>query len=91
MNRYGARAQEYWQTFLPAEYATIADPESHFSELGERMGAQITSLALALAGDDPDGEDYLAKVGRLTMARLRAEEQVIRETFPPSDEDPADR
>jgi hypothetical protein len=91
MNRYGARAQEYWQTFLPQEYATIDDPETHFTELGERMGSEITSLALAIQGDDPADEGYLEKLGRLNMARLQAEEQVIRETFPPSDEEQIDQ
>ena len=41
---------------------------------------------MSLAGDDPAGEGYLEKVGRLRMARLQAEEQVIRETLPPSEE-----
>lgn len=49
------------------------------------MAAQVNALALSLAGDDPTGEGYLAKVGRLRMARLQAEEHVIRETLPPSD------
>jgi hypothetical protein len=87
MNKYGVRAQEYWQTFLPAEYAAISDPETHFTELGDQMAAEITRLALALQGDDPGDEGYLEKVGRLRMARLQAEEQVIRETLPPSDEE----
>ncbi len=90
MNRYGVRAQEYWQTFLPAEYAMIEDPETHFTQVGERMGADITRLALAIQGDDPIDEGYLEKLGRLNMARLQAEEQVIRETFPPSDEEQTD-
>jgi len=51
------------------------------------MATEITRLALALQGDDPGDEGYLQKVGRLRMARLQAEEQVIRETFPPSDEE----
>jgi hypothetical protein len=87
MNRYGRQAQEYWQTFLPTRYATIGDPVEHFTRLGEQMAIQINALALSLAGDHPTGEGYLRKVGRLRMARLQAEEQVIRETLPPSEED----
>ena len=90
MNRYGRRAQEYWQSFLPSQYATMADPVGHFTRLGEEMATQINTLALSLAGTDPTGEGYLEKVGRLRMARLQAEEQVIRETLPPSDEDETD-
>jgi hypothetical protein len=51
------------------------------------MAAQVNGLTLNLAGHDPAGEGYLAKVSRLRMARLQAEEQVIRETLPPSPED----
>ena len=91
MNKYGARAQEYWQSFLPAQYAAISDPETHFTELGELMAAEVTRLALALQGDDPGDEGYLEKVGRLNMARRRAEEQVIREMLPPSDEEQTDQ
>ncbi len=40
-------------------------------------------LALDLAGDDPPAEAYLAKVGRLNMARLQAEEIVLREQILP--------
>jgi hypothetical protein len=87
MNRYGTRAQEYWQTHLPSRYAQIDNPIAYFTTLGEEMAAQINSLALSLAGDDPAGEAYLQKVGRLNMARLQAEEQVIREMLPPSEDD----
>jgi hypothetical protein len=87
MNKYGTRAAEYWRTFRPAEYAAIADPVGFFGPIGEQMAAQINALALSLAGDDPTGEGYLAKVGRLRMARLQAEEQVVRETLPLSDPD----
>ena len=90
MNKYGVRAQEYWQTFLPAEYAAISDPETHFTELGDQMSAEITRLALALQGDDPGDEGYLEKVGRLRMARLQAEEQVMRETLRITEDDEAE-
>ena len=87
MNRYGRQAQEYWQTFLPSRYQTINDPVEYFTRLGEQMATQINVLALSVAGDDPTGEGYLEKVGRLRMARLQAEEQVIRETLPTSEDD----
>ena len=41
--------------------------------------AQIDQLAADLAGDDPGGEGYLEKVGRLRMSRTTAESQVLRE------------
>jgi hypothetical protein len=51
------------------------------------MANEIITLSLALAGDDPGNEGYLEKVGRLNMARLKAEEQVMREMLPPTDDD----
>jgi len=48
--------------------------------LGQQAEQQIEELAAALAGDDPGGEDYLEKLGRLRMARFTAEAQVLRES-----------
>ena len=54
--------------------------------MGEEVAAQIADLTLDLAGDDPPGEDYLVKVGRLNMARLQAEEIVLPEQILPPPE-----
>jgi len=86
MNKYGRRAQQYWQEFLPTRYQEIENPVEYFTRLGQEMSDQINALALSLAGDDAAGESYLEKVGRLRMARLQAEDQVVRETLPASDE-----
>jgi hypothetical protein len=79
MNRYGAQAMSHWRTYDPAKYAAIEDPETFFTELGELAETQIQDLEHDLAGTDPPGETYLQKVGRLRMARLQAEEQVLAE------------
>jgi hypothetical protein len=47
--------------------------------LGEQIAGQIDELADEIAGDDPPGEGYLAKVGRLTAARWQAEEIVMHD------------
>lgn len=88
MNQYGALAQRHWRQWLPNRCRTIADPHSFFSTLGEEVAQEIEDLSLELAGDDPPGEDYLAKLGRLNMARLRAQETVLRERvlLPPEGE-----
>jgi hypothetical protein len=87
MNRWGRMAREHWQQHRPGQYAEMTDPEAFFTGLGEHISAEINSLALALAGDDRPGEGYLDKVGRLRMARLTAQEQVLRETLPPTEAD----
>ena len=79
MNHYGTMAQRHWQRWLPERYAAIQDPDSFFSTLGEEVAQQIGDLSLDLAGDDPPGEGYLEKLGRLNMARLQAEEIVLKE------------
>ena len=77
MNQYGVTAQRHWERWLPERFTEIRDPASFFSDLGEEAARQIADLTLVLAGDDPPGEDYLVKVGRLNMARLQAEEIVL--------------
>jgi hypothetical protein len=79
MNQYGVMAREHWARWLPDRYAAISDPDSFFSDLGEEASQRITDLTADLAGSDPVGEDYLAKAGRLNMAKLQAEEIVLPE------------
>ena len=98
MNRYGVIAREHWARWLPRRYAAIEDPGSFFSDLGSQAEARIDSLAAGLAGDDPPGEGFLGKAGRLGEARHRAEQIVLTEDIllPPEpgadpDEEEADR
>jgi hypothetical protein len=72
-------AKNHWEQWLPTRYATISDPDSYFSTLGKEAAQRIEELAADLAGDDQPGEEYLAKAGRLTAARSRAEEIVLAE------------
>ena len=53
--------------------------EAFFTRLGEEAEQNITALAWELAGDDPTGEGYLDKAGRLGEARHRAEQIVLDE------------
>ena len=80
MNQYAAMAERHWRRWLPSRVAAMNDPDSFFSELGQEVAERIEELTDELAGDDPPGETYLDKVGRLNMARLRAEEMVLADT-----------
>lgn len=98
MNRYGRLAQQHWAKWRPNQLSQIPDPETFFTDLGEEVETQIEALEIALAGEDPGGEDYLEKVGRLRNARMTAESQVLREMVllepepgHPDAEDPQDR
>jgi hypothetical protein len=95
VNRYGLMAQRHWAQWLPQRYATISEPDSYFSTLGQEAETQIEELTLELAGDDQPGEQYLAKAGRLTAARSRAEEIVLPQRVllapePQTSQDPED-
>jgi hypothetical protein len=93
MNKYATLAMSHWKRTDPARYATIADPQTFFRELGEQAETQIQQLAATLAGPDQPGEEYLQKVGRLNMARLQAEEAILTELVlisGPEQETPAD-
>lgn len=79
MNHYGAMAQQHWSRWLPTRYAAIPDPETFFAELGEQAALQIAALGDELAGADPQGETYLAKLGRLNATRNQAQELVLAE------------
>jgi hypothetical protein len=60
-----------------------------FAVLGQVIAQRIDELAGHLAGDDPPGEGYLAKVARLSAVRDHAQERVLGEylLLPPPDED----
>jgi hypothetical protein len=79
MNHYGAQARKHWQTYLPNRYATISDPNSFFSTLGEQAAQQIANRQIELAGPDQPGEGYLDKLGRLNAAKQQAEEEILPE------------
>jgi hypothetical protein len=79
MNQYAVMARRHWRRHLPQRTASLRDPTRFFTQLGAEVEQEIQELAAALAGDDPPGETYLAKVGRLRMARLQAEEQILAE------------
>lgn len=72
-------ARRHWERFLPARCSQIEDKESFFSTLGQEVEEEIDQLTRELAGDDPAGEDYLTKVGRLTAAKQQARERVLAE------------
>jgi hypothetical protein len=77
MDLYGHYAMTHWARWLPLHYAAIPDPVAFFTCLGDQVSLEVDALADEIAGDDPPGEDYLAKVQRLTTARQTAEEFIL--------------
>lgn len=93
MSYYGTMARDHWAKWRPNQLAEIADPETFFTRLGEQVEADIDQMATDLAGPDVPGEGYLAKVGRLRMARFTATEIVLRDQvlLPPENPDPSEQ
>jgi len=90
MNEYGQMALDHWQRWLPQRFSQIEDPNSFFSTLGDQVATRIADLTLELAGEDPPGETFMTKLGRLNNAAQRARETVLPETVllePETDED----
>jgi hypothetical protein len=79
LNYYGELARQQREGCLPEIYQQIRDPGGFFAILGEVIAQRIDEHADELAGDDPPGEGYLAKVARLTAVRDRAQQRVLCE------------
>jgi len=90
VNKYGAMAQNHWKAWLPSRYAAIPDPASFFSQLGTEVSDRVAALELELLEPERPGEEFLTRVGRRNMARLQAEELVLREMvlLPPEEGTP---
>jgi hypothetical protein len=86
VNQYGEMARRHWARWLPERFAAIENPERFFTSLGDEAEQRITTLAWELAGDDPPGEGYPDKAGRLGEARHRAEQIVLDEMILPPPE-----
>ncbi|MDN6301462.1 MAG: TnpV protein [Brachybacterium sp.] len=85
MNKYGAMLRRQWEIADPKFVQSLNDPTAHFSQLGEQVSEEILELLPSLEGTDPAEETYLEKVGRLSAAKLQAEEIVLAEYQPASD------
>jgi hypothetical protein len=77
LNYYSELVRRQWEGCLPEIYQQIRDPGAFFAVLGQVIAQRIDEVTDYLAGDDPHGEGYLAKVARLTAAREHAQQQVL--------------
>ena len=79
MNRYALMARDHWGLWLPTTVTQMSDPEKFFTDLGLQVERAVDARAAELVGPDTAGEGYLAKLGRLRMARFDAEAMVLGE------------
>lgn len=81
MDPYGLRAMQYVRDHCPSRYASIEDPVSFFSTLGEHLRDEVMALEPTLAASSTTVETWPEEVGRRTMARLMAEERIFSEFY----------
>ena len=98
MSRKGYDEQPWWYQLLwpwfgPPWYEQVEDLDTYLAAYWCALHLSAAELAELLAGDDPLGEGYLAKVGRLIAGRYQAEEIISHEYGPltPEDEEPPRR
>ncbi len=82
--------QLLWPWFGPPWYEQVDDLDTFLIMYWCALRLSAAELAELLAGDDPQGEGYLAKAGRLIAARHQAEEIIRYEYGPPIPEDEED-
>lgn len=79
---YASLAERYWRTYRPSAYARIAPQEraGFFQDLARQVAELVEILAednLRVASRPIDRPEQTAR--RAAMARLRAEEEALRE------------
>jgi hypothetical protein len=81
MNHYGARARRHWQTHRPQEYGQITDPETFFSDLGNRIATEIDRRRTEQERSTGagDSQDFLANLQSLNSTAISVEDEVLRE------------
>ena len=82
--------QLLWPWFGPPWYEQVEDLDTYLAMYWCALHLSAVELAELLAGDDPPGEGYLAKVRRLIAARHQAEEIISNEYGPLTPEDEND-
>jgi len=79
MNRYGRMAYDHASQHQPKSFASMADPITHFSRLGEEVENRVTTLRDQLLGSLRPSESLEDYRQRGYQARRQAEEVVLAE------------
>jgi hypothetical protein len=82
-----ATVRERYERWLPERLPEIPESErdSFYSTLAEEIAERVQSLELSLRGTAPEGESFMARLGRFNMARLQAKEMALAELLPQPD------
>lgn len=84
MNRYAQIALDQHRRNRPIEHSQITDPTEFFTEIGDQIQAQVTSLRDEILGPARPGESIEDYRLRSYHALRTAEELVLADCFTPS-------
>ena len=79
MNRYGRMAFDHTRQHRPKAFSSMADPASHFSQLGEEIESRINQLRDQMLGAPVPAETLEDYHQRSYQTRHQAEEIVLAE------------
>jgi hypothetical protein len=79
MNRYGAMAKHHWMEWMPSRYRRLENPDEYFDQLGADAQHELETLVEAMLTTEPADLPDKDREGWRAMARLNAEEQIVRE------------
>ncbi|MEU3628662.1 hypothetical protein [Amycolatopsis coloradensis] len=81
MNQFGADAEKHWKGIRAEEYALIEDPTRYFTELGERIAAEIERRTNEQERQQKAGqsEDFMANLAGLNNVAMTVRDDVMRE------------
>lgn len=92
MNQYGTLAMRHWREWRPDAFNQLPDPETFFTELGERVEEMIAEETTQRQSREKLSSDYLTAVGQLNTVRHEVEQTILSEmvyvTPEPEMEDP---
>ena len=76
MNRYGQQAMAHWRRHRSTELATIDDPTTFFTDLGETVQSAVTSMRDEILAREPTTNPVEVR-RRARQATATAEEIVL--------------
>ncbi|WP_158688141.1 MULTISPECIES: hypothetical protein [Actinomycetes] len=81
MNHYGAQTQEHWRKHRAAEYAQIENPTKFFTDLGDRIAAEIERRTNEAEQQQQAGQstDFMANLASLNNVSTTVRDDVLRE------------
>ena len=82
MNSYGKQLQSHWERYAPQQYAELTDPETYFTELGERVEAEVVETQRRLEATMESNLTYSERASQMRAVRMQAQELVLSEYRP---------